>query len=650
MLNRLTISQKGLLLLAVPVLFEIVLVGVLLVILFPMQDALQQSSQFVIKTNALKQVLNDVAQVYGELCGRLRGGNLAPIEAYMDQLKAGPDAVAAFEKRANPLIDQMYAREPQALLLINGRNFRTWTNSLQGHIADYYKEAAGKEPTKDQHSPYEDKLNKVKALVVKAQYCGGSGQVQEAGRLSAEAYRTLIKIYTDASLELERVSEQDDKVRLAMLGQDESRLQAVSNQITAVLIAGVLINIFLAVSLAVVFSKVASGRLLFLMDNTKRLTEGTALNPTLAGSDELALLDKSFHDMAIRLDTSRRKEQAIIQNATEVLCSLDRDGNFVDANPAAERILGVSPEDLRGRSLQKFLSQQDWKSTRDCLLEAKSNSNAINFENELIISSGMKIPMLWSVKWNEEQGKVFCLARDITERKRLEKMRQEFVNMVSTDLRTPLSHLDSFLGKLTEGGYGELNKDGSDQARKSMRNNKRLLELVNDLLNLDKLSSGQMDLKISDCAAQDLAQRSIDAVAGFASKVGIKLVNNAVDLNLDCDGDRVVQVLVNLIGNSVKFSPRGSEIICSAVPDSDRMIKFSVQDFGRGIPEAMCKSVFEKFKQVSKADATEKGGSGLGLAICKTIVECHGGEIGVDSELGKGSTFWFRIPQRQEIR
>lgn len=650
MLNRMTISQKGLLLLSVPILFEIVLVGILLAIMLPMQDSLQQSSQFMAKTNALKQILNDIGQINSEMLRRMNFATAITAAHYEVEFRKG-DALAfeAFKKSAEANIDDMFAKDPQALLMMNSKEFKRWTKSAQEHISDYYKASFGKDQNKEQHSPYGDKLNTILALVVQAQKSAGSGQPKEASLLSARAYKQLMDMCVAADSEFLRVSQQENQIRKEMLGMDEARLKATSQQITMVLLAGVLINIVLAIVLAAVFSKTASGRLLFLMDNTKRLVEGSSLNPALTGSDELAVLDNSFHDMANRLENSRRKEQAIIQNASEVLCSLDRDWNFVDANPAAQKILGVNPEDLRGRSLEQFLSQSDWKSTKDCLLEARANNNAINFENELIIESGAKIPMLWSVRWNEEQGKVFCLARDITERKQLEKMRQEFVTMVSSDLRTPLSHLDSFLGKLTEGGFGNLNKDGSEQARKSMRNNKRLLELVNDLLNLDKLSSGQMDLKITECAAQDLSQRSIDAVAGFASKVGIKLVNRADDLTLDCDGDRVVQVLVNLIGNSVKFSPKGSEIICSAVPDTDKMIKFSVQDFGRGIPEAMCKSVFEKFKQVAKADATEKGGSGLGLAICKTIVECHGGEIGVDSELGKGSTFWFRIPQRQKV-
>ena len=649
MLNRLTISQKGLLLLAVPILFEVILVATLLVILFPMQNSLQQASQYVIKVNALRQLVNDSENLSGLLLNRIDGALVQAMVEYKLGVEAGTANLEVFEKKTGNLIDQEFSRNPRAMLAVNEKQFSTWSNSAKEHIDDYYKEVSGKLPTKSEHSTYSDSLNRMIGSLREAQHSAGSSQLRDASIQSARAYKALMRIYGKAVLELNQVSKQESVVRQSMFGQDESRLQALSQQVTIVLVVGVLINIFLAVLLAVIFSKTAAGRLLFLMDNTKRLVEGTELNPSLVGSDELAVLDKSFHDMAIRLETSRRKEQAIIENASEVLCSLDADGRFVDANPAAQRILRYPPEELRGRSLESFLSKSDWRSTKDCLVESRSINSSINFENELSLDSGTKIPMLWSVRWNEEQGKVFCLARDITERKQLEKMRQEFVNMVSSDLRTPLSHLDSFLGKLTEGGFGVLNKDGTEQARKSMRNNKRLLELVNDLLNLDKLSSGQMDLKIGSCAAQDLSQRSIDAVAGFAGKMGIKLVNNAEDLSVDCDGDRVVQVLVNLIGNSVKFSPKGSEIICSAVADTDRMIKFSVQDFGRGIPEAMCKSVFEKFKQVSKADATEKGGSGLGLAICKTIVECHGGEIGVDSELGKGSTFWFRIPQRQKV-
>ena len=232
--------------------------------------------------------------------------------------------------------------------------------------------------------------------------------------------------------------------------------------------------------------------------------------------------------------------------------------------------------------------------------------------------------------------------------KELEEVKQQFVAMVSHDLRTPLTSVKGFLELLAGGVYGDLNETGEHRAGLAQRNVTRLISLINDLLDYEKLQSGKFNL---DCREIDVAapiNRSIDALKFFAEKENVELESPEVALKAYADEERLVQVLVNLISNSVKFSPKGAKVTINAIQKED-FVEFNVIDQGRGVPPSMQEAIFERFKQVKTSDATEKGGTGLGLPICKSLVECHGGRIGVDSEEGKGSRFWFTIPVNKPV-
>lgn len=229
------------------------------------------------------------------------------------------------------------------------------------------------------------------------------------------------------------------------------------------------------------------------------------------------------------------------------------------------------------------------------------------------------------------------------ELKELEEVKAQFVAMVSHDLRTPLTSVKGFLELLAGGVYGDLNETGEHRAGLAQRNITRLIGLINDLLDYEKLQSGKFNL---DCREIDVASpinRSIDALRFFAEKENVGLETEDLKLKAYADEERLVQVLVNLISNSVKFSPKGAKVTVTAVT-KENFVEFNVIDQGRGVPKELQEAIFERFKQVKTTDATEKGGTGLGLPICKALVECHGGRIGVESEEGQGSRFWFTIP------
>jgi signal transduction histidine kinase len=196
---------------------------------------------------------------------------------------------------------------------------------------------------------------------------------------------------------------------------------------------------------------------------------------------------------------------------------------------------------------------------------------------------------------------------------------------------------------LSVGALGSLPEQAKKVVTIAERNTIRLITLINDILDIEKLESGKLDMVFEVISMGNVLERSSESVRAFAEQNGIVLQMIPSTASVYADGDRLVQVLVNLISNAVKFSPKDAAVTVR-VEEIPNWIEVKVIDRGRGIPEKFKNSLFQRFQQVEASDAKKKGGTGLGLAICKGIIEAHGGNIGVDSEEGKGSVFWFRIP------
>ena len=233
--------------------------------------------------------------------------------------------------------------------------------------------------------------------------------------------------------------------------------------------------------------------------------------------------------------------------------------------------------------------------------------------------------------------------QDITERRELERTKDEFTSIVSHELRTPLTSIRGSLGLLESGALGTLPEKGQRMVEIAVDNTDRLVRLINDILDIERIDSGKIHMRKQETDAEELVGRSVEGLAQFALDAEVKLVADARPVPVHADPDRVIQALTNLISNAVKFSPAGSAVRVSAVRQEDEVI-FEVADEGRGIPEEHLDSIFERFQQVDASDSREKGGTGLGLAICRTIVENHGGRIWVESVPGEGSTFAFSLP------
>lgn len=441
-----------------------------------------------------------------------------------------------------------------------------------------------------------------------------------------------------------------DDIVVSQQGQLEKRRaaqKAYMNGLEALLIAGVIFNIGLALGLAYYFNRGTTARLKTVAENSIRLALDQPLAPPVSGDDEIAVLDKSFRQMALALAESRRKERAVVDNAKDVICCIDREAVFTEVNPAAEKLWGFKSGKLVGTSLFKLLVESDCKAVQ-LLLESivMDPSRGGDFETGILTASGLKVDFAWSVSWSPADRSFFCVARDITERKQIEDMKRDFVAMVSHDLRTPLTSIQMVLSLFAAGAYGQVTDAGQENLAAAEGNVARLISLVNGLLDLEKMEGGKLELLRESTPVAELVSASVAALRGFAEQQGVRIESGSIpDRDVFADKDRIVQVLVNLLANAVKFSPKPGLVRLQVLPEEAGM-RFLVVDQGRGIPLSMREAIFERFRQVDAADQKVNSvpGSGLGLTICKAIVERHGGKIGVESLEGKGSTFWFTLP------
>ncbi len=285
-----------------------------------------------------------------------------------------------------------------------------------------------------------------------------------------------------------------------------------------------------------------------------------------------------------------------------------------------------------------------------------------NQEFEFSTKSGEVKTILLSIELIDLGG-VQCallIANDITERKRLEN---EFISLVSHELRTPLTSTMGALDLLGAGQLGTLTEQGQKVLSIATTNTERLIRLINDILDLERMKSVKIFMQKVKCNAADLLIMATETMQAMADKLQVKLIVHPLAIELWADPDRLLQTLTNLISNAIKFSEPGDTVWVSATLAEHKGVELgendhastqstllpgflliSIRDEGRGIPKDKLQIIFERFQQVDASDSRKKGGTGLGLAICRNIVQQHNGKIWVESILGKGSTFYVLLP------
>jgi signal transduction histidine kinase/DNA-binding response OmpR family regulator len=229
----------------------------------------------------------------------------------------------------------------------------------------------------------------------------------------------------------------------------------------------------------------------------------------------------------------------------------------------------------------------------------------------------------------------------------LDSVKDEFISTVSHELRTPLTSIRGALGLLSAGLLGNVDPKAQNLLRIASSNTERLIRLINDILDLERMESGRAPLKLRRCSMYDLAREAVDTMSTMADSAGIKLdlTSSAPReaIYFDADSDRILQVLTNLLSNAIKFSPAGSTVHVQ-IDSNPNSLLVKVVDHGRGIPPDKLEAVFDRFQQIESSDASKKGGTGLGLAICRSIIQQHGGAIWAQgNQDGPGTTLWVQL-------
>lgn len=381
-----------------------------------------------------------------------------------------------------------------------------------------------------------------------------------------------------------------------------------------------------------------------LLAEAALLAAALALVVALLG--KVRALDRS----ARSLSDAATRQSAIFENASDAMLMLDRTGEIVSLNAAAERLFGRNRDNLVGRSnLTLFADPPSIDDSRAYLerlaLEDGSAEPTQTFIGRRGDGTHFEIEVVTTPVQLHDGLYFLAVGRDVTERRRVERMKSEFVATVSHELRTPLTSISGSLGLLAGGSAGPL----PDKARRlidiALNNSQRLIRLINDMLDLEKIESGKMVFESRPIPLAPFLEQVAASNAGFAEKHGVEVRLETVpgEAEVVADHDRTVQVLTNLLSNAVKHSPV-SGTVSIRVTQLPSQWRISVADQGRGIPEEFRGRIFDKFAQADGTDARLLGGSGLGLSIVREIVTRSGGSIEYETQAGKGTTFHLDLP------
>ncbi len=353
-----------------------------------------------------------------------------------------------------------------------------------------------------------------------------------------------------------------------------------------------------------------------------------------------------------RVEEALRLNEALFRSLSESspigIFRTDARGKCIYINPRCQAICGFTFEEALGDGWMQFAHPDDLQ----VFLPQWSQATAVceEFSGELRYSHRDGTIRVCRIRTapivsNEQEliGHVGTV-EDITETQAIDHLKNEFISIVSHELRTPLTSIRGSLGLLAAGVF----KNKPDVAQQmldiAIHDTERLVRLVNDILDLERLEAQKVKLNQQWCDAIKLTQQSVETVQSLAAEGNITLCVESASLQVWADCDRIIQTLVNLVSNAIKFSSPKTTVTLSVQDQADRVL-FQVKDQGRGIPADKLDTIFGRFQQVDASDSRQKGGTGLGLAICKSIVQQHGGKIWVESVLGKGSSFYFTLPK-----
>lgn len=597
MLNKLSVTQKGVLLVLLPVAFELLFVALLSYNLYQARSTYQTVQQERDTLLLLHKIhVSTTRTALLVFTPHTTADKILPVlKAQLDQIKSVREALSRMSTQSQEVAEVVGEFEKQMLLI--------------------------------------DQVFNRMHTVMSNQFIGMS---ERARYIDPVMMMSMIS-------ENRKLTKRLDKLESDFEKRGPERLKQVRKELTIFLILGISVGAIISFLLSRMFSRDITSRLRNISLQAQRFFEGKPLQEPVSGSDEIAQLDKTFYVTAESLRQIRLREQAILANAADVICSLDSKYRFVGVSAVAEKCWGKTEADLLGAPISNLVSEDSLDATFEALKKISGEGKG-EFENRILLPSGGFADFHWSVRFNESEKRYFCTVHDVTEIRAVERLKAKFLSIVSHDLRAPITSVGISLNILSEGKRGELPDKALAVLGKAESSLSTLTVLVNELLDLDKLEAGKMSLNSSAVNANQICRNTGETLSNLAESANISLQITDVDCILWGDVLRLTQALNNLVSNAIKFSPANSTVKID-INLTKEFAEICVIDQGPGIADADKQTVFDKFKQTSVKSNLQGKSSGLGLTIVRAIVEAHNGTVGVrDGESG-GSVFYMRLPR-----
>ena len=590
------LATKGLLVVSVPLIFQFVIVCVLAILLWRAQQlaATEARAKDIIYT--CNHTTVDIAKTMQSTFRTDRSAGVLPRNLEQHDIESVQGSIVNLQSK-------LFDRPVQA------RNVERLSQFSERFI-DELKKAKAAEMSKDEEE--HSKREMLEFRMVKTS-------------------RHLIEIFGDI-IKLENKTNPEKPEQRA-----EARLL-----IRIWLIAACVITALVGVLLAYFSSRTIRNPLERMVRNAACMSTRQPLEPELEGTDELAKLDRVLHSVNAAIEEALTSERNLINYAADLVFSIDRQGTFLSVNPFSMTMLGYSPEELIGTSVLKLIPPENLEHVKKTLGGNYKGRESLLFETKMQCKTEV-IETSWSVIYSQRERTFFCVAHNITERKHVERLKQDFIAMISHDLRTPLMSVSSSINLVQSGATGEISEVVEKELNSAERSVDHLIELVNDLLDFEKLEAGRMNFEVIPLPIGEVIDESVRLVDALAVERKITIETSKQNLMVAGDRRKLIQVTVNLLSNALKHSPEGG-VIKVETRNISGMVEIAIHDQGPGVPDEYAEKIFAPFEQISHR-ATAALGTGLGLAICKLVVEGHGGKIAVrHSELLQGSAFWYTVP------